>query len=411
MPKLIPPLTELQVSKAKTSDKPKTLFDGGGLYLLVKPCGSKLWNFKYRYLGKSKLMSFGSYPVVSLSEARQARLEAKRLLSQDIDPCDFRKSNKALKKELQANTFELIAREWHTKFSSAGKWSSTHASDIIHRLEKDIFPPIGSRPIAEIKPMELGKVLERVAGRGALDTAHRLRHHCGMVFQYAIQTERAERNIAQDIKGILPPVKGGHHAAFTKPQDLAALLVAIDEYQGSFIVKTALQLLPLFFCRPGELRAAEWIEFDFENAIWEIPASRMKMKQPHIVPLSKQAINLLNNLQPLTGSGKFLFPSHRTVLRCMSDNAFNAALRRMGFTKDEITAHGFRASARTILDEVLKYQLVLIEHQLSHSVRDPLGIAYNRTSHLPERIEMMQKWSNYLDEIKAEMIFKQGCKK
>jgi len=406
MPKRIPPLTDVAVRNAKTTDKQKTLFDGGGLYLLVKPCGSRLWNFKYSYLGKPKLMSFGSYPEVSLAEARHARLEARKLLTRDIDPSEFRKKHKALKKELIANTFELVAREWHHKFSSAGKWSPTHSADILHRLEKDIFPPLGSRPISEIKPKELLKVLEQIASRGALDTSHRLRHHSGMIFRYAIVTERAERDIAADLKGALPPVKGGHHAAFTKPQDLASLLISIDEYEGSYIVKCALQLLPLLFCRPGELRAAEWSEIDFENEVWEIPAERMKMKNPHIVPLSEQAIALLESIQPLTGSGRYVFPSHRSLLRCMSDNAFNAALRRMGFTKEEATAHGFRASARTILDEVLHFPTVIIEHQLSHSVRDHLGTSYNRTSHLPERQAMMQRWSDYLDGIKAEKASK-----
>jgi len=222
-----------------------------------------------------------------------------------------------------------------------------------------------------------------------------------MIFRYAIVTERVERDIAADLKGALPAVKNGHHAAFTTPKSIAPLLRAIDEYEGSFVVKCALQLLPMFFCRPGELRAAEWSEFDFENALWEIPAERMKMKLPHIVPLSQNAIEVLKSLHPLTGSGKYVFPCHRSPLRCMSDNALNAALRRMGFTKDEATAHGFRASARTILDEVLHFPVVLIEHQLSHSVRDALGTAYNRTSHLPERIDMMCKWSEYLEGIKA----------
>lgn len=401
MPKRVVPLTEMQVKKERPGEKPKTLFDGGGLYLLVKPCGSKLWNFKFSYLGKQRLMSFGCYPEVSLAEARDFRLEARKLLAQDIDPCDFRRTHRALRKEQVENTFELVAREWHHKFSSADKWSPSHAADILHRLEKDIFPPLGSRPVAEIRPNELLKVLERVASRGALDTAHRLRHHCGMIFRYAIVTERAERDVAADLRGALPPVRNGHHAAPTTPARLAGLLTAIDVYEGSFVVKCALQLLPMFFCRPGELRAAEWDEFNFEKAIWEIPASRMKMKQPHIVPLSTQAIEILKSLQPLTGGRKNVFPCHRSPQRCMSDNAFNAALRRMGFSKDEATAHGFRASARTLLDEVLHFPVVLIEHQLSHSVRDALGTAYNRTSHLPERKQMMQRWSDYLDEIKS----------
>lgn len=222
-----------------------------------------------------------------------------------------------------------------------------------------------------------------------------------MIFRYAIVCEYAERDIAADLRGALPPVKGGHHAAATTPKTLAPLLRAIDDFTGSFVVKSALQLLPMLFCRPGELRAAEWSEINFDDCIWEIPAERMKMKQPHIVPLSTQAVDILKALQPLTGSGKYLFPCHRSLLRCMSDNALNAALRRLGFTKDEATAHGFRASARTILDEVLKVRPDFIEHQLSHSVRDALGTAYNRTSHLDERVKMMQLWSDYLDGLKA----------
>jgi integrase len=401
IPKRIPPLTDTEIKKTKPSTKQITLFDGGGLFLLISPSGGKLWRFKYRYAGKEKLMSFGSYPELSLTDARQTRAEARKLIAQNIDPLVFRKSNKALDKELIANTFETVAREWHHKFSSAGKWSPNHSADILHRLEKDIFPPLGSRPISEIKPKELLKALERISSRGALDTAHRIRHHCGMIFRYAIITERAERDIAADLRGALPPVKNGHHAALTTPKSIAPLLRAIDDYEGSFVVKCALQLLPIFFCRPGELRAAEWAEIDFDNAIWEIPAERMKMKAPHIVPLSHQAIEVLESLHPLTGSGKYVFPCHRSPLRCMSDNALNAALRRMGFTKEEATAHGFRASARTILDEVLHLPVVLIEHQLSHSVRDALGTAYNRTSHLPERTKMMQRWSDYLDDLKS----------
>ncbi|BCG45660.1 Integrase [Citrifermentans bremense] len=400
MPKKITPLTELQVRKSKAASKQFTLFDGGGLFLLVTPSGGKLWRFKYRHAGKENMLSFGSYPEVSLADARDSRTEAKRLLLQGIDPSQSRKNTKALQKEVAKNTLEAVTREWHLKFSSAGKWSEGHATDILHRFEKDIFPPLGARPISEIKPVDLLKVLERVASRGALDTAHRLKHHCGMVFRYAVVTERAERDIAADLRGALPSVKNGHHAALTTPKTLAPLLVAVDEYEGSFPVKCALQLLPMFFCRPGELRAAEWAEFDLENAVWEIPAGRMKMKQPHIVPLSHQAIEVLKALQPLTGGGRYLFPSTRSVLRCISDNTLNAALRRLGFTKEEATAHGFRASARTILDEVLKFRPEYIEHQLSHTVRDALGTAYNRTTHLEARRDMMQRWADFLDDIK-----------
>lgn len=401
MPKRIVALSDIQANRAKPKDKSYKLTDGGGLYLLVTPTGGKLWNLKYRFSDKEKKLSLGSYPAVTLADARQRREDAKKLLANGIDPGEMKKILKSTDKELSANTFEVIARQWHLKFSSAGKWSPGHAEDILRRLEKDIFPPLGSRPISDIKPKELLTVLERIASRGALDSAHRLRHHCGMIFRYAIVHEYAERDVAADLRGALPPVKGGHHAAATTPKDLAPILKAIDDFTGSFVVKSALQLLPMLFCRPGELRAAEWSEINFEDCIWEIPAERMKMKQPHIVPLSKQAITVFKSLQPLTGFGKYVFPCNRSPLRCMSDNALNAALRRLGFTKDEATAHGFRASARTILDEVLKVRPDFIEHQLSHSVRDALGTAYNRTTHLDERKKMMQLWADYLDGLKS----------
>ena len=401
MPKRIAPLSDAQIKNAKPQEKDYKLMDGFGLFLLITPTNGKLWRFDYRFDNKRKMLALGAYPSVTLAEARQRREDAKKLLANGIDPGAMKKTLKSTGKELAANTFEVIARPWHLKFSTAGKWSPTHAADIMHRLEKDIFPPLGSRPISEIKPKELLTVLERIVSRGALDSAHRLRHHCGMIFRYAIVHEYAERDIAADLRGALPPVKGGHHAAATTPKDLAPILRSIDDFNGSFIVKSALQLLPLVFCRPGELRASEWSEINFDDCIWEIPAERMKMKQPHIVPLSRQAINILKELQPLTGYGRYLFPCHRSPLRCMSNNALNAGLRRLGFTKEEATAHGFRASARTILDEVLKVRPDFIEHQLSHSVRDALGTAYNRTSHLDERKKMMQTWADYLDNLKT----------
>lgn len=401
MPKRILPLSDIQVKTAKPQEKEYKLMDGFGLFLLVTPTNGKLWRFDYRFGEKRKTLAIGIYPATSLADARQRREDAKKLLANGVDPGEMKKALKTTGREIAANTFESIAREWHNKFSSAGKWSTVHSADILHRLEKDIFPPLGSRPISEIKPKELLIVLERIVFRGALDSAHRLRHHCGMIFRYAIVCGYTERDIASDLRGALPPVKGGHHAAPTTPKDLAPILRAIDDFTGSFVVKSALQLLPMLFCRPGELRAATWDEINFDEAIWEIPAARMKMKQPHIVPLSKQALEILKVLQPLTGYSKYIFPCNRSTLRCMSDNALNAALRRLGFTKEEVTAHGFRASARTILDEILRVRPDFIEHQLSHSVRDALGTAYNRTSHLDERKKMMQLWANYLDGIKV----------
>jgi integrase len=271
----------------------------------------------------------------------------------------------------------------------------------MRRLERDAFPWLAPRPIGEIKAPELLAVLRRVESRGALETAHRIKTICGQVFRYAVATGRAERDPAGDLKGALPPAKKRHLAAVTDPKEVAGLLRAIDGYQGSFVVKCALQLATMFFVRPGELRNAEWTEFDIDAGIWSIPGSKMKMKQAHIVPLARQAVEILKSLQPLTGQGRYLFPSHRSSQRPMSNNAILAALRRMGYSKDEMTGHGFRAMARTILDEVLHVRPDFIEHQLARAVRDPNGRAYNRTAHLEERKKMMQQWSDYLDGLKA----------
>ena len=397
------PLTDVKAKTAKMKDKPYKLTDSDGLFLLVspggkkKPNGCKWWRFKYRFEGKEKQLAFGTYPEVSLLEARQKRDAARPKVAAGIDPGAVKKADEEAD-TAAADTFEVIAREWHNKFS--GTWSEVHATTLKERLEKDIFPYLGTRPIAEIKPMELLTVLRRIESRGALDTAHRIRFMCGQIFRYAVATGRAERDPAADLRGALPPVKYGHRAAPTDPKKLAPLLRAIDDYEGSFVVKCAMQLQAMTFVRPGELRAAEWSEIDFETATWNIPGARMKMKEPHIVPLAKQAIAILKELQPLTGSGRYLFPCHRSPLRCMSDNAINAGLRRMGFEKDEICGHGFRATARTILDEVLRVRPDLIEHQLAHAVRDANGRAYNRTSFIDDRRKMMKQWADYLDGLK-----------
>lgn len=399
MPKRILPLSDLQVKNAKPKDKDYKLSDGHGLHLLVTPTGGKLWRFQYRYGGKQKLLSFGAYPSISLSDARQRREDAKKLLSNGVDPGEVRKAQRAATVAETENSFEVVAREWHNKFS--GSWSPSHAETTLRRIELDAFPVLGAKPIGEIKATELLTMLRRIESRGALETAHRVRTICGQVFRYAVATGRAERDPAADLKGALPPYKKGHLAAITDPKDVAPLLRAIDDYKGSFVVKCALQLAPLFFVRPGELRQAEWSEFDLENAEWNIPAARMKMKVAHLVPLSSQALDVLRELQTLTGRSKYLFPCHRSFVRPMSNNAINAALRRMGFEKDEMTGHGFRAMARTILDEVLQVRPDFIEHQLAHAVRDPNGRAYNRTAHLAERKKMMQQWADYLDRLKS----------
>ena len=398
MPKRIKPLTDKEISNAKPQAKQVTLFDGGGLYLLVTSTGGKLWRFKYRFAGKSKLMSFGTYPEISLSDARDRRTEARKQVANGIDPGEVRKARKEAKIAESEDTFEAVTREWHERFRH--QWSVRHAEQILKRLELDVFPWIGARPIGEIKVPELLGVLRRIETR-TLETAHRVKIACGQVFRYAVAIGKAERDPVAELRGALPPVKNKHFAAPTDPKDVAPLLRAIDDFDGSFVVKCAMQLAVLLFVRPGELRHAEWSEIDLDTSEWNIPGEKMKMKTPHLVPLSRQALAIIRELQALTGHGKYLFPCHRSPLRCMSDNAINAALRRMGFEKTEITGHGFRAMARTILDEVLSVRPEYIEHQLAHAVKDPLGRAYNRTSHLEKRREMMQTWADYLDKLKA----------
>jgi len=392
-------LTDTAVKNAKPGAKPVKLADEKGLFLLLSPAGGKWWRLKYRFGGKEKLLSLGTYPEVSLKDARQRRDDARKLLADSVDPGENRKAVKATKTERAANSFEVIAREWFARKSPG--WATSNADKINQRLENDAFPWLGGRPIAEITPPELLKMLRRIEERGAVESAHRMRNYCGQIFRYAIATGRAERDASADLRGALPPPVKEHRAAITDPKAAAELLRAMDSYQGSFVTLCALRLAPLVFVRPGELRKAEWTEIDLDKAEWNIPADRMKMREPHLVPLSTQAVATLLELHALTGNGRYVFPGARTNGRPMSDNAILAALRRMGFAKDEMSGHGFRAMARTILDEVLGVRPDFIEHQLAHAVRDPNGRAYNRTAHLAERRKMMQQWADYLDKIKA----------
>lgn len=399
MPKLVTPLTDAQVKNAKAKDKPYKLSDGGGLYLEVMPTGSKLWRMKFkRTNGKESRLAFGSYPEVSLAEAREKRTAARKLANEGVDLADYRKAQKAVKASQTANTFEAVAREWLAKNKDG--WAKTHHDKILGRFENDVFPFIGSRPIATISAPDLLAAIRRIEGRGVLETAHRALANCGQVFRYAVATGRAERDPSGDLRGALPSVKSRrtHFAAVTEPKQVAELLRALDGYRGTPTVRAALQLAPLVFVRPGELRKAEWAHIDLDAAEWRYTVT--KTNTPHVVPLPTQAVAILRELQPLTGNGRYVFPSPRTKDRPMSDNAILSAMRRMGIDKDEMTGHGFRAMARTILDEVLGERVDLIEHQLAHAVRDPNGRAYNRTSHLPERKRMMQRWADYLDAIK-----------
>ena len=414
MPKRIAPLTDIQVKTSKPTDKERKMFDGGGLFLLITPSGGKLWHLKYRFEGKEGKLSFGAYPAVSLADARQGRDEARKLLAKGIDPSAFRKQEKADREEIQANSFEAIAREWHGQQKADNAWTVDHATTIMNRMEKDMFPWIGGKPITEVTAKDIRTILDRVKGRGVIETARRCRTIASQVFTYAISTDRAMYDVAASLRKHLPPISKTrkHMASVTDPKELAPVLRAIDGYQGSFVAKCALQLLPLLFVRPGELRHMEWAEIDLEAAEWNIPEGKMKMKKPHLVPLSLQALDILNEIKPLTHNSKYVFPSARSYSRCMSDNTINAAFRRMGFDGDMITGHGFRATARTILDEILSFRPDFIEHQLAHAVKDPNGRAYNRTAFLVERRKMMQTWSDYLEGLKqgAKILpFKQNA--
>jgi integrase len=395
-------LSELAVRNAKPGTKPIRLFDGGGLYLEVSPSGGKLWRMKYRFDGKEKRLALGKYPDVGLKDARVRRDEARKLLANDVDPSENRKVQKAARTERAANSFEVVAREWIAK--NTPTWAPSHTSKILRRLEMYVFPWLGGRPIALINAPELLSMARRVEGKGAVETAHRVLQNCGQVFRYAVATGRAERDPTGDLRGALQPVKSTHMAAVTEPHKVGELLRTFDTYQGTLTVRCALQIAPLVFVRPGELRAAQWADIDLDAAEWRFTAS--KTSTAHIVPLSRQAIVILREVKALTGDGDYVFPSARSKKRPMSDNAILAAMRRLGIAKDEMSGHGFRAMARTILDEVLGFRPDLIEHQLAHAVRDPNGRAYNRTAHLPERRKMMQAWADYLDKLKtgAEII-------
>lgn len=398
MPKRLQPLSDIQVKTAKPKIKDYKLSDGFGLHLLITSAGGKLWRYQYRFGAKQKLLAFGSYPSISLSEARQRREDARKLLANGVDPGEIKKAQKAATIEALSNTFESVAREWHE--NSKPDWSQNHAERLMKRLENDVFPFIGNKPIADIKTPEIVEILKRISIR-TLETAHRIKTAFYHIFHYATLHGKIENNPAADLRKILPTVKYTHMAAPTDPKEVTPLLRAIDAFEGSYIVKCALQLAPLVFVRPGELRKAEWSEFDLEAATWNIPAEKMKMRQAHLVPLSNQVVAILKELQLLTRHSRYVFPCHRSPLRCMSENTVNASLRRMGFDKTEITGHGFRAMARTMLHEILHFTPDAIEAQLAHAVPDRLGRAYNRTLHLAERKKMMQQWADYLDGLKA----------
>jgi len=390
------PLTDTAIRNAKAKKKPYKLSDEKGLYLLVNKTG-KYFRFDYRYAGKRKTLALGVYPDVKLADAREKRDDSRRLLQNNVDPAQYRKETKAMQQEQATNSFEAVSREWFTKNKHV--WTEGHSMTIIRRLELNIFPWLGMKPIASITAPEILAVLRRIENRGAIETAHRVKQICGQVFRYTIATGRAERDPSADLRGALPPTKPKRMSTITVPKQIGELLRAIDGYEGHLITRCALRLAPLVFVRPGELRQAEWREINFEQAEWKIPAEKMKMGFPHIVPLATQAVELLKEIEPLTGRGRYVFPSLRTAERPMSNNTVLAALRRLGYAKEEMSGHGFRAMASTVLHEQ-GWLSDIIERQLAHTERNSIKAAYNYAQHLPERRRMMQSWADYLDKLK-----------
>jgi integrase len=410
MPKAVKKLTEARIRTTKLKDKPYRLSHGEGLYLIIKPDGSKLWRFDYtRPSGGRNTLAFGRYPDTSLVDAQQKLRGARKQLADKIDPSDVRKTS-------QEETFEPIALEWLKKKKHV--WSESHFDTTLARMENNLFPWIGKRPIREVTATELLSVLRRIESRGAVETAHRCKSIAGQVFRYGISIGKADRDVSSDLRGALQEVIPQNHPALLDPVKVGQLLRDIDQYSGHFIVCLALRLAPLVFQRPGELRYAEWDEFNLEAGTWIIPIERMKLKlnqkakragEKHMVPLSTQAIAILREIHPLTGKGKLVFPSVRIApdtkgknAKPLSENTLNAALRNMGYDKSTMTTHGWRAVARTLLDAILGHTPTAIERQLFHAVADPLGESYNRAQHVDERRRMMQIWADYLDGLKED---------
>ena len=396
------PLTDTAIRTAKSTDKAVKLFDGGGLYLEIAPSGGKWWRLKYRFQGKEKRISLGTYPTVSLKDARERREQAKRLIEQGIDPSNQRKEAKAAAAAIeqeQNTTFEAVARDWFSKKRNA--WTPGHQKKILSRLENQLFPILGDKLFPALEPADFLTAIQKAESRGAIETAHRLAQLCGQVSRYARIVGLTRYDVAAGLTEALTPVQTNHYATITDPAEVGHLLRAIDEYAGEPSICFALKVLPFVFVRSVELRGAEWREFDFESATWIIPAERMKMKRPHTVPLARQVITLLNDLHSLTGNGRYLFPSLFSASRPISDMGLLNALRRMGYAKGVMTIHGFRSLASTLLNEQ-GYRADVIEAQLAHGEKNAIRAAYNHAEYFPERRQMMQEWADYLDELKTE---------
>jgi integrase len=396
------PLSDAAIRGAKSGATPQKLSDGGGLFLLItpKPIGSKLWRLAYRFGGKQKTLALGIYPTVSLSQARQGREEAKKLLASGVDPSVQRKTERLLDKTVAENSFRKVAEEVIAKLEREGR---AHVTISKKRWLLDFaYPAFGERAVSEVTAKELLALLGEIEGRGIYETAKRLRSTCGMVFRYAIATGRAERDPSADLRGALTVHRVTHRATIVQPTEIGALLRAIDGFDGQPTTRAALRLAPHVFVRPGELRQAEWKEFDLNAAVWTIPATKMKMRRPHRIPLSQQSLNIIRELREVTGNGRLVFPSVRTVLRPISENTLNAALRRLGYASEEMSSHGFRSMASTRLNEMGRWNPDAIERQLAHQEANAVRRAYTHGAEFwSERIQMMQTWSDYLDALKA----------
>jgi len=391
-------LSDTLIRKSQAGPKPVKLADGDGLYLVIQPNGSRWWRMRYFFAGREKMLSVGTYPEISLKDARARRFEIREQVAKGIDPSQERKAEK----ESRSTTFELVAREWYEKRKHL--WSEQYAGAILTRFEQDVFPVIGDKPVRTIGAADFLDCLEKMQKRGVLETAHKVKGKCSEVMRYAVATRRAGRDPIADLKGALPPVKSRHHPALTYPSEVGALLRAIDGYQGkSRVVVAALKLLPLVFVRSSELRYAVWEEFDLDAAQWRIPAERMKVSNPHIVPLSRQAVAILRELHPFTGPAGLVFPGIRSGARALSENTLNAALRKLGYAKEEMTSHGFRSMASTLLNEQ-GWPPDAIERQLAHCEENGVRAAYNYAEYLPQRREMMQAWADYLQVLRAQSI-------
>ncbi|MDR0816089.1 MAG: integrase arm-type DNA-binding domain-containing protein [Desulfovibrio sp.] len=393
-------LTDTFLRSIRPTGKVLKLSDGGGLYMYVSPVGGKLWRMAYRYKGKQKTLCFGAYPAVSLKDARQKRDEAKEQLAHGIDPSAHKKAVKAAARARTENTFEIVAREWIEKQKDF--WVKKHFDTLLSRLELNIFPVIGGKPVNEVSAPALLEAVRRIEARGAVETARRVLQSCGQVFRYAVATGRAESDPSGALRGALVPIKRKAFSSIKEPKEIAELLRDIDAYPSG-IVRDALRMAAYVFVRPGELRRAEWTEFDIEAAEWRIPAAKMKMRELHIVPLSKQVLSILEGLRIFTGDSRYLFPSMRANSAPISDMTLLAALRRLGYGKEQMTVHGFRSMASTLLNE-RGFNRDWIERQLAHGDRNGIRAAYNYAEYLPERRIMMQAWADYLDRLREGKI-------